>query len=398
MVWNYKFCAALLTVFFLNLQSLYAESLGEHFSKFDNESKIQIDHSPWSKFLVTAVYDVGRSDRIPAKKKGTIRKTGTRVTTACDSKYRHEGNRALFQFFDEGSILYVQQYRDGLQAAIEKVGYATLNRDEQLAFWLNLYNVVLVHEIAKAHPIARPHTIKPSHLNKSGKQKVSLFDAKVVSVHGQELSLNEIRKEIVFKNWKNPNVIYGFWQGTIGGPSLQLDAFTGGNVQSLLKRSGGEFVNSLRGVNRSTGALRISKHYDDARILFPVWPKDVVSHIYSHADLITAGLLGDSADEPIKATISDLHTADLESGETRRFSGSNNPASIANDRTFSGLRAKIDKGATSRLSPDAFVFLERIEQKKKSRTGTVTIDDIENEDIDNKEQTESSVDDIETLD
>ncbi|MEO1730353.1 MAG: hypothetical protein AAFR64_06410, partial [Pseudomonadota bacterium] len=63
----------------------------------------------------------------------------------------------------------------------------------------------------------------------------------------------------------DPRVVYGFWRGEIGGPSIQRYAFTGQNVDTLLSVGAEEFVNSLRGIESYGGALRISQIYEEAQ-------------------------------------------------------------------------------------------------------------------------------------
>ena len=134
----------------------------------------------------------------------------------------------------------------------------TSPRNEQLAYWLNLHNVAVIEALANNYPLRDPSE------GPFGSNGAGLQDAKLMTVRGVALSPRDIRERIVYPNWKDPKVIYGFWRGEIGGPSIQRLAFNGSNVDALLAFSAEEFVNSLRGVEAFNGALRVSRLYEEA--------------------------------------------------------------------------------------------------------------------------------------
>ncbi len=345
------------------------------FAPYSQSTRYQLDHNPWTKFLRTAVYNTGRSNRVAARRDDNSRQTGTKVTTGSKSRYRFEGNRVLFHLFDDGAIDYVGVYRQALQDTMGRINYGDLSRDEQLAFWLNLHNAVLVHEIAKAHPISRPQSHR---LRDHG--NALMFEAKLVEVNGVALSLNDIRYNIVYRYWKNPYVMYGFWEGAIGGPNITTQAFSGALLQTQLEYNGREFVNSLRGVDRVRGEMRISKTYFSARpYLFPAWPTDLYDHLARYATGETAQIVS-MRPTTLRANKYAASTADAESGETTRYSGNDNPGALAGD-DLGGVFAKLSSTAMrGGLSGEALTLATRSQERKGRRTGSVVIIDIQTND------------------
>ena len=210
---------------------------------------------------------------------------------------------------------------------MDSYDYADFGRDEQLAFWLNLHNAILVYEIAKVHPIGRPQNFRlRDHDN------ALLFDAKLVRVAGEALSLNDIRHKIIYANWNNPEVIYGLWDGTIGGVDIPTNAFTSANVWSVLRSNGNGYVNSLRGVETRTSrsgktSFRVSKVYLESRSLFPGWPTDLYAHLDAHA----GNRIGSYLKQPpqtLRFVRYDSSTADFSGGEVSRFGGNDNVAAV----------------------------------------------------------------------
>lgn len=185
-------------------------------------------------------------------------RTGTRRIFGHTSRFRLEGNRVAFDFFTPEIRAALTEYRQDLEEVGSRLDLARMPRNEQLAFWLNLHNVAVIEALAQEYPLSSPSR------GRFGSNQASLQDAKLVTVKGVALSPRDIREKIVYPNWRDAKVIYGFWRGEIGGPSIQRLAYTGDNVDALLRLSAEEFVNSLRGVERFAGSLRVSRIYEEA--------------------------------------------------------------------------------------------------------------------------------------
>ena len=111
-------------------------------------------------------------------------------------------------------------------------------------------------------------------------EREPLDEARFITLRGVPVSLREIREKIVFRHWKDPKVIYGFWRGEIGGPSLQREAFNAENVGRLLVRGAADFVNSLRGTQELGGRLQVSELYKEATpFFFPDFERDLRAHL-----------------------------------------------------------------------------------------------------------------------
>ncbi|MDP5104389.1 MAG: DUF547 domain-containing protein [Erythrobacter sp.] len=266
----------------------------------------RLDWQHWDKALGWMVIPMG-----PSLRQGAARvdpTTGTRRIYGHESRLRLEGNRLAFSYLTPDIVTALGDYRADLERIGGELDLVRLPRNEQLAFWLNLHNVALIEALAKAYPLAEPNAAV------FGPDNAPLDAAKLVKVAGIPLSLRDIREQIVYPNWRDPKVVYGFWRGEIGGPSIQRLAFTGDNVDDLLALSGEEFVNSLRGVEAWGGALRVSHIYEEAS---PFYFKDdaaLRTHLSKFAGEDVARLLRDN--DRIAFNIYETDIADLERGET----------------------------------------------------------------------------------
>ena len=137
-----------------------------------------------------------------------------------------------------------------------------------------------------------------------------LDEARFITVKGVPVSLRDIRENIVFRHWKDPKVIYGFWRGEIGGPSIQKEAFNADNVARLLQRGAVDFVNSLRGTQMDGERLEVATLYAEvAPFYFRDFEGDLRRHLAAFAEEPTAQILANT--RAVSATISEHGIADL---------------------------------------------------------------------------------------
>ena len=236
---------------------------------------------------------------------------GSRLNWGHTSRYRLEGNRIVFSMLDEKDITPLTEYRQDLERLGSEIDIASLPRNEQLVYWMNLHNVAIIEQIAINYPVKSPS------LPKFGPEQTPLDQAKVVTVDGIALSPHDIRTRIVYPNWNDPDVIYGFFRGDIGGPSIQRRAYTGENVAELLGSSARDFVNSLRGVESFGKNISVSKIYEEAApFYFPGMDEDLRAHLAEHAAPEVSSLLARGGEFEINTyedTVADLAGGEKES-------------------------------------------------------------------------------------
>jgi len=199
---------------------------------------LRMDYSIWDEALNDVILDLGPSTRNRATRPQA--QVGTRMVLGHKSQYRLEGTRFTFAYLNDEFKAGLTTYREDLERIASDYDITTFSRAEQLAYWFNLHNVAMIEQIAHAYPVDSPKRIK---IRVDGK-KVPLDEARFLNIQGQKLSLKDIRTEIVYKNWNNPDVIYGFFHGDIGSPALQRYAFTASDTDLMLSQNADDFVNS----------------------------------------------------------------------------------------------------------------------------------------------------------
>lgn len=127
---------------------------------------------------------------------------------------------------------------------LERVNVSALSRDDQLAYWLNTHNMLVMEAMADSKS-RRRMTAARGTLAAPG----PMWSEKRITVDGTELSLHDIEKYIVAANFADkPNAIFGLYQGTSGGPAFPADGFTGANLDAELEAAGKDYLKSRNGL------------------------------------------------------------------------------------------------------------------------------------------------------
>jgi hypothetical protein len=140
---------------------------------------------------------------------------------------------------------------------LQSLSVSSYNRAEQRAYWINLYNALTVELILSRYPVSsiRDINISPGLLSRGP------WDAKLLMIEGEKLSLNDVEHRILRPVWKDARIHYAVNCASLGCPNLQPVAYTAENTESLLEREAREYVNHPRGVAIRNGKLRVSSIY-----------------------------------------------------------------------------------------------------------------------------------------
>jgi len=233
---------------FAALESLFAPSadLWEKWQAHDPTSKTRIDHGAWGGFL---------KKYVSTDKQGVNRVAYGRVTDA-DKKALH-------------NYLY----------SLRMVQVAELNRDVQMAYWINLYNAITVRLILDFYPVESIRDIDLS----GGLFGGGPWDKKLIRINGEMLSLNDIEHRILRPIWRDPRIHYAVNCASVGCPNLAKAPYTGSTVEAMLRAAASAYVNSPRGVRLTEDGLVISKIYAWFRDDFGGSETLVLDHLAAHA-------------------------------------------------------------------------------------------------------------------
>lgn len=196
-------------------------------------------------------------------------------------------------------------------AGLAAVDVRILDRAEQFAFWANLYNAKTLDIVLDHYPVA---SIKDISLG--GGVFATLtggpWKAKVVTVGGVALSLDDIEHGIMRPVFKDPRVHYAVNCASIGCPNLPLQPFTGKDLEAQLDAAARAFVNHPRGVTVASGDVIVSSIYHWYKADFGGNDAGLLAHVRRYAEPgLKAKLKGASqvADHRYDWSLNDLNAA-----------------------------------------------------------------------------------------
>lgn len=170
----------------------------------------------------------------------------------------------------------LKNYLDKLQS----VPVSSYNRAEQRAYWINVYNALTVDVVLSHYPVASIRDIGIS----SGLFSRGPWDAKLLVIEGEKLSLNDIEHRILRPIWKDPRLHYAVNCASLGCPNLQPEAYTAENAEALLEKGAREYINHLRGVAIKNGKLTVSSIYEWFKDDFGSSREALLQHWLKYAD------------------------------------------------------------------------------------------------------------------
>jgi len=161
--------------------------------------------------------------------------------------------------------------------ALAQTPISQFNRQEQLAYWINLYNALTVKVVLDHYPVKSVRDIK-SGLFSSGP-----WGKKLVTVEGEQLTLDNIEHRILRPIWKDPRIHYAVNCASIGCPNLQPIAFTAAVLPTLLDQAAAEYINHPRGFTLKGSKLVVSSIYVWFQEDFGDSDEGVIQHLQQYS-------------------------------------------------------------------------------------------------------------------
>ncbi len=137
---------------------------------------------------------------------------------------------------------------------MQGIDISAYNRNEQFAYWVNLYNAATVDQIVRNFPL---ESIRDIGVLGQGPWK-----DEILSVNGKKLSLDDIEHGILRPIWKDVRIHYAVNCASLGCPNLAAQAWQAGRLEEMLEAAAKSYVNHPRGFARVGGKLTASNIYE----------------------------------------------------------------------------------------------------------------------------------------
>lgn len=247
-----------IVLFVPRVEALFApkSDLWERWTAHSPTATVSIEHGEWDAFLA-----------------GNLVEHGDGVNRVAYAKVSGADRRRLKDYL----------------ATLSAVRISDFSRDEQRAYWINLYNALTVDVVLDHYPVdsIRDISISPGFFS------VGPWGKKLIRIEGEEVSLDDIEHRILRPIWKDPRIHYALNCASLGCPMLMPHAFTTANTEALLEQGARDFVNSDHGARFDDGGrLSASSIYDWFQDDFGGDEAGVIGHLRLYARPELAARLG----------------------------------------------------------------------------------------------------------
>ena len=213
----------------------------------DESNSAVIDHSPWQALL---------------------------------DAYLKPGDPSGINRFDYGALKANAEDRKKLSTYLKSlagIDPRTFAKDEQMAYWINLYNALTVFVIVPRYPVDSIKDIKSGIID-FGPWNLELFP-----LLGQKLTLNQIEHGILRPIWKDPRIHYAANCASLGCPNLSPEVYRFDNLERLLEQAARDYINHPRGAQVQGDKLVVSSIYEWYKVDFGNTDAGVLAHLKQYA-------------------------------------------------------------------------------------------------------------------
>ena len=187
--------------------------------------------------------------------------------------------------FDYGTVTSAD--RNALNAMIDEWGevpVSSLSREQQMVYWINLYNALTVQVVIEHYPVDSIMDIDISGFFSSGP-----WEAELIEIEDTALTLNDIEHRILRPIWSDSRLHYALNCASVGCPNLLERAWIAENVDADLDAAARAYVNSPRGFRiDAEGDAIVSKIYAWFVEDFGDDEAGVIAHLKTYAEGDTA--------------------------------------------------------------------------------------------------------------
>ena len=128
-----------------------------------------------------------------------------------------------------------------------------MSREEQLAFWLNAYNALVLKTIIDHYPIAGASGAYPA---KSIRQISGAFERLPHRVAGRTITLDQI-EQTVLAGFHDPRVFFALGRGATGSGRLRSEAFAPARIEEQLAETAAECVTRAQCIRIDREAAKV---------------------------------------------------------------------------------------------------------------------------------------------
>jgi hypothetical protein len=178
---------------------------------------------------------------------------------------------------------------DRYVASLATAPVASMPRNEQIAFWLNAYNALVLKTVVDTYPAAQRSREYPA---RSIRQVPGAFERLPHQVAGRAITLDQI-EQTVLAGFNDPRVFLALGRGAVGGGRLRSEAFTGETLEQQLSEVAKECATRAQcfEFDRQADTVRVSSIFSWRRAEFEAAFADKAAPVFATRSPIERAVL-----------------------------------------------------------------------------------------------------------
>jgi len=153
-------------------------------------------------------------------------------------------------------------------------------REDQIAFWINAYNIGAIKMIMDHYPVDSIRSIKINWLKNP-------WNKKILTIENETYSLGQIEHEILIGNYGEPLIHFAIVCASLSCPDLSPQVYEGSWLREQLERQAQQFLhNEKKGLwmRREKGEVHFSMIFKFDKKTFPNGVRDAIPLITRFID------------------------------------------------------------------------------------------------------------------
>lgn len=144
---------------------------------------------------------------------------------------------------------------EAIRQQLGRVNVAALTPKQQLAHWINVYNVNTVATILEHYPVASIRDISTDPII-----RLNVFKKDRVPVGNAKLSLNDVENDKIRATFKDPRIHFAINCAARSCPPLRTEAYTGERLDAQLDEQARAFLNGRLGARFAKKGDKLTIH------------------------------------------------------------------------------------------------------------------------------------------
>lgn len=170
------------------------------------------------------------------------------------SNFFEQSNQLLKTYVKAGRVDYIGIKADNAIAPLVKdianINLDKLGSNERKAYLINAYNLLVIHQVIAHYPLKSVLDIK------------GFFDANKFKIGGQQMTLNQLEKELLLKQYDDARLHFVLVCGAVGCPPLTNFAYVPSKLEQQLEQQTRLALNNDNFIRANGSTTALSKIFE----------------------------------------------------------------------------------------------------------------------------------------